>query len=179
MRSMRALAVVAVCGVALLGAGCANAPPRDGAAESQEAPEAPDPEAMGRLGRTPLADFNLGDDDIPDVLLRAVADTYALPVPLDCETLGTEIAALNAVLGPDLDVLKAAEREDDFARTAVVGALRSMIPYHGVIGVLTGARKRARRIAEAIAAGVVRRGYLKGHGEAIGCAMPAAPVRVQ
>jgi hypothetical protein len=133
---------------------------------------------MGRMGRTPLSDFNLGDDDIPDVLLRAVADTYAVPVPLDCTTLGIEIAAIDEVLGPDLDTLKAADKESDFAKTAVVGALRSMIPYHGVIGVLTGARKRARRISEAIAAGMVRRGYLKGLGESIGCEVPMAPRRV-
>jgi hypothetical protein len=170
-RSIHGL-VALVCCVVVVCAGCATPSPRaDGAHEV-------DPDAMGRMGRTPLSDFNLGDDDIPDVLLRAVADPYALPVPLDCSTIAIEIAAIDVVLGPDLDTLKAADREDDFARTAVVGALRSMIPYHGVIGVITGARKRARRISEAIAAGMVRRGYLKGMGESLGCEAPATPVRV-
>lgn len=170
-RPGQALGAAMLAAAMALCTGCAGQPRR------ADGETAVDPGAMGRMGRTPLSDFNLGDDDIPEVLLRAVADTYALPAPLDCATLGSEIAAIDVVLGPDLDTLKAADREDAFARTAVVGALRSMIPYHGVIGVLTGARQRARRITEAIAAGVVRRGYLKGYGEAIGCAVPAAPMK--
>ncbi|MFN9739539.1 MAG: hypothetical protein ACK59R_13515 [Pseudomonadota bacterium] len=153
-------------------AGCAGAPRR------ADGETAVDPAAMGRMGRMPLSDFNLGGDDIPDVLLRAVADTYALPVPAECAALAIEIAAIDAVLGPDLDVLKAADREDDFMRGAVVGALRGMIPYHGLSGLISGARQRDRRIAEAVAAGAVRRGFLKGYGGSIGCAPPAAPLRL-
>jgi hypothetical protein len=155
-----------------LSAGCARQPRRAGGET------AVDPAAMGRMGRTPLSDFNLGDDDIPEVLLRAVADTYALPVPADCAALAIEIAAIDVVLGPDLDALKAADREDEFVRGAVVGTLRGMIPHHGVIGLISGARQRERRIAEAIEAGAVRRGFLKGHGGSIGCAPPAAPLRL-
>jgi hypothetical protein len=133
---------------------------------------------MGRMGRSPLSDFNLGEDNIPDVLLRAVADTYAAPSPLDCAALGAEIVEIDAILGPDLDTLKAADRADDFTRTALVGALRGLIPYHGVIRFLSGAGERERRIAEAVAAGAVRRGYLKGLGGSLGCAPPAAPVHI-
>lgn len=129
------------------------------------------------MGRSPLSDFNLGADNIPEVLLSAVADTYAVPAPLDCAGLAAEIVELDSILGPDLDTLKAAARTEDFMGTALVGALRSLIPYRGVIRFLSGARQRERRILEAIGAGVVRRGYLKGLGESIACAPPAAPVR--
>jgi hypothetical protein len=160
-----------MCAVLLLGAGCASSP------RTVEDP-ASDPGKMGRMGRSPLSDFNLGEDNIPEVLRSAVADTYAVPGPLDCAGLGAEIVDLDSILGPDLDTLKAAERTEDFMGTALVGALRSLIPYRGVIRFLSGARHRERRILEAIGAGAVRRGYLKGLGESIGCAPPAAPVRV-
>lgn len=168
-RSMSAWTTLGAYTALLLGAGCASTPRNGQEADAQ-------PGEMGRMGRTPLADFNPGDDDIPKVLLRAVADTYAAPSSLDCAALGAEIIEIDAILGPDLDTLKAADRSDDFARTAFVGALRSLIPYHGVIRFLSGANKRERRIAEAIAAGAVRRGYLKGLGASIGCGPPAAPV---
>jgi len=35
---------------------------------------------------SPLSDLNIGGGDIPDVLLRAVNDTYLKPTPLNCET---------------------------------------------------------------------------------------------
>ena len=37
--------------------------------------------------------------NIPDVLVRAMDSAYALPEPLDCTTIGAEVAALTAVLG--------------------------------------------------------------------------------
>lgn len=147
-------------------------------ASRPRAPEAAaaDPVTISEVGQSPLSDFALGEDEIPEVLLQAVAETYRPPAPLECAVLEAEIAALDAILGPDLDRLKAADRTEDFVETAMVGALRSLIPYRSVIRFLSGARKRERRILEAIGAGAVRRGYLKGLGESIGCAPPAAPL---
>jgi hypothetical protein len=42
---------------------------------------------------------------------------------------------------------------------------------------LSGAERYERKVAAAIAAGSVRRAYLKGLGQAAGCAAPAAPRR--
>ncbi len=150
--------------------GCASAP----APKREPAPPAP----MKTMDQSPLSDLNIGGGEIPDVLLRAVTDTYSKPSPLTCETLGAEVLALDIVLGPDLDTLKAADKPDEFAKTALVNAIRGLVPYSGVLRLLTGAKARQRRIAEAIAAGGVRRGYLKGLGESFGCEVPAAPVHV-
>lgn len=155
--------------LAALLAGCASRP---------ETRPTPPPAPIKTMDQSPLSDLNIGGDDIPDVLLRAVNDTYLKPTPLDCDTLGAEVLALDIVLGPDLDTLKAADRRDEFAKTALVNAIRGLVPYSGVLRLITGAKARQRRIAEAIAAGGVRRGYLKGLGETFGCAVPAAPVHV-
>lgn len=40
---------------------------------------------------------------------------------------------------------------------------------------LTGAEKYAREVEASIAAGTIRRSYLKGLGQAAGCEAPAAP----
>lgn len=154
--------------LAALLAGCASQP-----ATRPPPPPAP----IKTMDQSPLSDLNIGGGEIPDVLQRAVTDTYLQPTPLSCETLGAEVLALDIALGPDLDTLKAADRPDDFAKNALVNAVRGLVPYGGVLRVVTGARARDRRIDEAIAAGSVRRGYLKGLGETFGCAVPAAPVR--
>lgn len=150
-----------------------------GGCASRPAPKpAPAPAPLQTMDQSPLSDLNIGGGDIPDVLLRAVTDTYRKPTPLTCDTLGAEVLALDIVLGPDLDTLKAADKPDEFARTALVNAIRGLVPYSGVLRLITGAKARQRRIAEAIAAGGVRRGYLKGLGESFGCEVPAAPVHV-
>lgn len=157
--------------LALVLGGCASRP-----AAKPSAPVPPAP--IKTLDDSPLSDLNIGGGDIPDVLLRAVNDTYLKPTPLNCDTLAAEVRALDIVLGPDLDTLKAADKPDEFAKTALVNAIRGLVPYSGVLRVITGAKARQRRIAEAIAAGGVRRGYLKGLGESFGCEVPAAPVHV-
>lgn len=153
--------------------GCAGPTARPDAPEAS----AYDPGEMARIGQSPLADFSIDEDDIPGVLRRAVADPYAMPVPSDCATIAAEVLQLDAALGSDFDVVRATDRPDDYMSEALIGAVRGLIPYRGVIGLLTGARQRARRVAEAVAAGTTRRGYLKGPGESIGCDFPAAPKR--
>ena len=49
--------------------------------------------------RSPLVDFNFGEDDIPKVLLVAVADTYAVPTPVECDVLAAEIESIDMALG--------------------------------------------------------------------------------
>ena len=153
----------------LLVSGCASQP-----ASKAE----PEHERLKTMDGSPLSDINIGGSEIPAVLVRAVSDTYEKPAPLSCESLGEEVLALDVILGPDLDTLKAADKPNEFAKTALVGAVRGLLPYSGLLRLITGAKARQRRIAEAIAAGGVRRGYLKGLGESLGCAVPAAPLQV-
>jgi hypothetical protein len=148
------------------------------------------PEQQGRQGvvkgvmEQPFRDFNLIRSKIPPVLRRAIADPYERP-PQSCEGLRTAVDALNVALGPDLDEPVSTEhpgtltRVEGVARTGALDAMRSgvqsQIPFDGFIRMLTGAQRHDKLVMAAIQAGAIRRGYLKGMGEAHGCAVPATP----
>ncbi|HEY2482445.1 MAG TPA: hypothetical protein VGI30_09665, partial [Caulobacteraceae bacterium] len=51
----------------------------------------------------PLHQLNLISQRIPPVLMAALADPYASPSPLTCQTLTRAIADLTVALGPDYD----------------------------------------------------------------------------
>lgn len=146
--------------------------------------QAAEERAVGAVA-SPLHDLNLVSTPVPPVLLAARAAPYAPPHPLSCHTLGAELGQLDAVLGPDLDQpaseahASLMERGSGMVGDAAVNALQSaaegLIPYRGWVRKLTGAERESREVAAAIAAGTVRRAYLKGLGQAHGCAPPAAP----
>lgn len=131
---------------------------------------------MATVAQTPLRDVNLVRDGIPEVLTAALGNAYAPPVDGSCDGLAREVTALTAILGTDLDT-GSAEREEDVASAILVGAVQGLIPYRSVLRRLSGAHARERRAAAAMAAGSVRRAYLKGLGEQQGCLPPAAPQR--
>ena len=133
----------------------------------------------------PLEDLNLKQQDIPAVLVRAVASPYDVEGLIRCEPIAAEIGRLDAALGPDLDE---APPPDDRSRgkKVVDGAwkagvaevrdqTRSTLPFRGWIRSLTGAARHDRVVQAAILSGGVRRGYLKGVGMRMNCAPPAAP----
>jgi len=134
---------------------------------------------------TPLSDLNVVRANIPPVLLEAQKGAYKLPAEPGCAALAAEVTQLEAVLGADLDVPPSAsrpslmERGSGVAGDAAVGALRGaaegVIPFRGWVRKLSGAERYSREVAAAIAAGTVRRAYLKGVGQTRGCAAPAAP----
>ncbi len=127
----------------------------------------------------PLRDLNLVQVEMDEVLLKAKQYPYALPTDSDCESLNKMILELDAVLGPDLDTNASktlpglVERGTTEAGDAAVGALRrtteSVLPFRSWIRKLTGAESRSKENAAAIAAGIVRRAFLKGLGVANGC----------
>ena len=133
----------------------------------------------------PLDDLNLKHTNIPDVLKRAVAGPYAMDGLKTCEAIAGEVGRLDAALGPDLDeppppdTRTRGQKLKQAAGDAVVGAVedetRSVLPFRGWVRKLSGAERRDRRVAEAINAGKIRRGYLKGAGMNMNCAPPAAP----
>jgi hypothetical protein len=116
-------------------------------------------------------------DVIPAVLLRAMGDAYARPEPLTCEALIVELQVLESVLREDLDSRSGEPDDPNLLTGAVVGAVKGMIPYRSALMQLSGESERARRGVAAIVAGNIRRAYLKGLGEALGCALPATPKR--
>jgi len=111
------------------------------------------------------------------VLVALGGQPYSPPDDGTCNGLATEVTALDAVLGPDLDVLTKAGRPiGSTAAKALTQASHSLVPYRSWIRKLSGAEKRAERLAAALLAGTARRAFLKGLGVAQGCAPPAAPL---
>lgn len=161
--------------LAVLAAGCSTTSPATG-------PEANTRDAQfGQAVTAPLSDLNLVRAEIPPVLIAALKSPYGLPADRSCAALATDVQALDAVLGADLDTPPSATNPSLIERggDAAVGALRhtteGIVPFRGWVRKLSGAEKYSREVAAAIAAGTVRRAYLKGLGLAGGCPAPAAP----
>ena len=126
----------------------------------------------------PLGDLNVMRPAIAAALQKAARAPYALPDP-SCETITFEIQQLEVALGPDFDRKSAVSNKTLPSVAQIEGeAAGSFIPYEGALRFLTGADRRDRKVAEMILAGAVRRAYLKGTGEARGCAT-AAPIRAK
>ncbi|MBX3607745.1 MAG: hypothetical protein KF788_20900 [Piscinibacter sp.] len=161
-------------------AGCASTDP---AASGNPSAAGADTK-LAQAAVTPLNDINLVRARIPPVLAAAQKGPYAAPADASCTGLLADVRALDEVLGADLDTPPTAsnpgliERGSSAAGDAVVGAVRNttegVIPFRGWVRKLTGAERYAREVAAAIAAGTVRRAYLKGLGQAAGCPAPAA-----
>ena len=130
---------------------------------------------IGDVAMTPLDDLNLTKDPIPAILLQAVEEPYASPATADCDVLRSEIGDLDAVLGDDYDTAQPAERSDIDAGGIVKRVVGWLIPYRGIIREISGANKQEWQFRQAIAAGLMRRAYLKGLGQAADCPYPARP----
>ena len=156
--------------LACAGLGLAAAP-----ALAQNSPRAVTDETVTArdVAMTPIQDINIAKDEIPAILVRARAAPYA-SVLRECSYLRGEIADLDAVLGDDLDTAPPSQRKVSPGGIAqrVVGML---IPYRGVIREVSGASKHEWEFRQAISAGMMRRAYLKGLGEALDCEYPARP----
>lgn len=161
--------LLAVLGIALCG--CAATSPQQ--------------ERLGSIAATPLKDFNLSATTIPPILLQAKAKPYAAPLDRACPKLMDEVSQLDEVLGPDLDAPEAPEESKTARATHAVGnaamgavqrTVEGAIPFRGWVRKLSGAERQSREVAAAIAAGTVRRGFLKGVALAHNCApLPAKP----
>lgn len=123
---------------------------------------------------TPLGDLNLRNDPIPPLLLAARAAPYDQAGIRTCRDLAARVEELDAVLGPDYDMQVPADRTVSAGNIAQ-RILGSFIPFRSVIREVTGANEHERDFREAIAAGLMRRAFLKGRGQGLGCALPARP----
>jgi hypothetical protein len=116
--------------------------------------------------------------EIPQKLMDIQDEPYSLSGLRRCSAIIAEINQLNEVLGPDVnervDKSRAKKREQTAARVAG-SAVRSIIPFSSIVGEVTGANAERRRYNEAVYAGTVRRGFLKGVGLQKGCKAPARP----
>lgn len=132
------------------------------------------PRTVRDVALTPLTDLNLNQDEIPPLLVAARNDPYDNQGINGCAAILSRVADLDAILGDDYDTLAPTERQ--LSATAVASrVVGSFIPFRGIIRELSGANDRQRDFREAIAAGMMRRAYLKGRGESLGCDYPASP----
>ncbi len=139
-------------------------------------------ERVGQAAITPLSDLNVVQEEIPDALGNAAKNPYAAPSAPGCGAILTEILALDDALGADLDDPKVREkpslltRGTDLAENAGVSAVRrtveGFVPFRSWLRKLSGAEKHSKQVSAAITAGGIRRAYLKGRGDAMGCVRP-------
>ena len=154
----------------------------DGSPEIQTSSAANRESVQGAVA-APLRDVNVLRTKIPQVLLDAMADPYALPEPASCARITALLLPLNGALGADLD--EPAQDEDDLmvrgrgaALGVVAGAASGLIPFRGWVRKLSGAERHDSLVSAAINAGAVRRAYLKGLGESRNCKPPARPSHI-
>ncbi len=155
------------------------------ATTQQTEPQLVSPDKAGSANMTnaaaaPLHDLNLVRQKIPPVLLQALADPYARPKPANCATIVADVQELKEALGGDFDEPDNPQSPSLTTRRGVAltlmhGASEMLLPFAGFVKTLTGAQKHDQLVVEVITAASVRRGYLKGLGEAHGCPFPAYP----
>ena len=128
---------------------------------------------------SPLADVNIKKKHIPLLLLEAKDHPYATIGMTDCAKIGAAVRDLDSVLGRDLDVPVAGKPNEgrELAMDAGQDTINSLIPGRFIIRRLSGAYAAQRKAVAAVYAGSVRRGFLKGLGEARECSPPAAQRR--
>jgi hypothetical protein len=145
------------------------------------------PTRITQAATTPLSDLNLVRAEIPPILYAAQKGPYALPSDRSCGALGVEIQALDSALGADLDtpatpanpglIERGTDAAGQAAASLIRGAAEDLVPFRGWVRKLTGAERYSKEVAAAIAAGTIRRAFLKGLGQAGDCPVPAAPRR--
>jgi len=139
-----------------------------------EKPVTDDTVTVGDVATTPLSDLNITRDEIPALLIRARQAPYDTTGLKKCGPIATAVGQLDAILGDDLDI--AGEKSTAVTAGRVAKwAVSRFIPFRGLIREISGASEHERQFQDAIVAGMMRRSYLKGLGEAKGCKYPARP----
>ena len=118
--------------------------------------------------------------ETPQMLQQVASAPYAPTDGASCTELAEQIAALNDVLGPDVDAQPVASKTRSVGHAAA-GVVRSFIPYRGVMRLVTGAGRKEAQLGQAVIAGAARRGYLRGLAHERGCDLSqpvAAPAEV-
>jgi hypothetical protein len=135
--------------------------------------------AMGDAVTQPLADINLKRRTVPAELTAILANPYALEGIRTCRQVIAEVQKLNTVLGDDVDRIEVdpvTRKRREGAAGVTRGVISSLIPFRSLIREVSGARASEQDYREAIFAGVIRRGFLKGYGQARRCRAPGRPL---
>lgn len=144
-------------------------------ARNQNEPDKPVTERSPNMGdavTTPVSDLNLKKGEIPPLLIAAQERPYHLRGLERCNQIAGAIRELDQLLGDDLDLPQEDGQRVTAGRVAQA-AVGSFIPFRGLIREVSGANTHERRMQAAIDAGIARRAFLKGYGQARGCRYPA------
>lgn len=160
--------IALLCPVLLLGAVPAVAAEPD----EPEKPVTDRGPSMGDAAATPVSDLNLKKGEIPQLLISAQERPYHLGGLERCNQIAGAIRELDQLLGDDLDLPQEDGQRVTAGRVAQA-AVGSFIPFRGLIREVSGANTHERRMQAAIVAGIARRAFLKGYGQARGCRYPA------
>lgn len=140
----------------------------------------------------PLEDLNFKRKEIPELLDALRKNPYAPPKTMKCEAIKEELAQLDTLLGPDMDLqaragnvspasLRELEEIDmpstekiidtggDLANDGLLNFIRDqtdILPFRSVFRFVSGADRHARDLRLSIQAGQLRRAYLKGLADA-------------
>jgi hypothetical protein len=135
----------------------------------------------GDIASQPARDLGVNKGEIPDILQKAVQNPYAAS-SRKCRPINVELGQLNAVLGDDFTVGTEANENRTGKIAEAVGKtiVNSLIPFRGLVREISGAAPAERKLQGAVAAGIARRGYLRGLASASGCKIaPIAPPPVE
>jgi len=135
----------------------------------------------------PISDLNIIRSKIPPALLAAHDDPYETPEDLSCAALDEEISDLDHALGPNGEekyngatngeaangketdpenkeslVDKGTEKAGDAAVDALRRTAEGLVPFREWVRKLSGAERHSQLVTDAVAAGLIRRAYLKG-----------------
>lgn len=113
----------------------------------------------GNIVTQPLKDANIIKAEIPPRLAAVMSNPYSLKGLTSCAQFGAEIRQLTALLGPDVDVVKA-KRDESVAEVVLSEAERTaggFIPGTGIIRRVSGADKQQAKANAAFYAGALRR----------------------
>jgi hypothetical protein len=158
--STRTLSVIAIAAAGLLGA-CASTNQREMAGTAGG--------VVGGAIQQPFRDLSIIREQTAPILIEARDAPYDISDLNSCNAVEGEIAALDRVLGPDINT--EVENEESAAVSLASNALEDVVglPMRGVVRRISGAHGRDEEHRRAILAGMVRRGHLKGVAAQMQC----------
>lgn len=136
-------------------------------ASAQNKPESTG-HAAGQIVSQPVRDVGIEKTKVPPLLASIGDDPYAMRGAGTCRQIGSSVAALNDVLGPDYTGT-AAPQKRNVVKAGGAAVVNSLIPFRGLVREVSGAGPAERRLNAAIDAGLARRGFLRGLQRAKGC----------
>lgn len=132
-------------------------------------PQTADP--VGAALQQPMRDLSLLQEaPPPSALIKAAAGPYVTEGLRDCPAIARELAALDEVLGRDIDGPVAAGDSSSHLAAGVIGEVFGL-PFRGVVRQISGAQQRDTARQTAVLAGMVRRAFLKGRAS-LACPQP-------